>query len=104
MARSPSRFNPYWGCAAHFSGGSWRPSGRSHDRGPIRFLIIQPDRRIIRLERGGIPGLLVAIDHRLPQAYHQRAPCRTLYAFGIMPGPGTDAAVRLWVGQGWVSG
>ena len=33
MARSPSRFNLYWGCAAHFSGGSWRPSGRSPDRG-----------------------------------------------------------------------
>jgi hypothetical protein len=35
MARSPSSFNPYPCRVADFLGGSSRPSGRSHDRGPL---------------------------------------------------------------------
>jgi len=35
MARSLTRFNLCGGYVAHVSGGSWRPSGRSPDRGPI---------------------------------------------------------------------
>ena len=34
MVRSPLRFNLSWELVAHFSGASWKRSGRSGDRGP----------------------------------------------------------------------
>ena len=49
MVRSPLRFNLSWELVAHFSGASWKRSGRSGDRGrhirlcrfPVRFSGLQ---------------------------------------------------------------
>ena len=51
MARSPIHFNLCWGRVAHFSGGSLRPSGRSHDRGPIESILEYPNEDWMRFYR-----------------------------------------------------
>jgi type I restriction enzyme, S subunit len=52
MVRSPLRFNLSWELVAHFSGASWKRSGRSGDRGHLYYWFQFNEARIAEMGSG----------------------------------------------------